>query len=107
MTPTGVCVVLVTAPNAEKAAELARAVVGEKLAACVNIVPGLRSIYRWEGAVQDEAEVLMVVKTTAERFEALRERVVALHPYQVPEVIRLEVAEGHLPYLDWVRDSTR
>jgi periplasmic divalent cation tolerance protein len=104
---TGVCVVLVTAPSPEKAAELAHALVGEKLAACVNIVPGLRSIYRWEGAVEDAAEVLMVVKTTVDRFDALHQKVLALHPYQVPEVIRLDVAQGHLPYLDWVRDSTR
>ena len=104
---TGVCVVLITAPNAEKAAELAHALVGEKVAACVNIVPGVRSIYRWEGAVEDAAEVLLVVKTTADRFDALHQRVLALHPYQVPEVLRLDVAQGHLPYLDWVRDSTR
>jgi periplasmic divalent cation tolerance protein len=105
-TVTDVCVVLVTAPSAEKAAELAHALVGEKLAACVNIVPQVRSIYRWEGAVQDEAEVLMVVKTTGDRFDALHQRVLALHPYSVPEVIKLDVAAGHLPYLDWVREST-
>ena len=104
---TQVCVVLVTAPNEEKAAELAHALVGEKLAACVNIVPRARSIYRWESDVKDEAEALLVVKTSADRFEALHQRVLALHPYQVPEVLRLEVAQGHLPYLDWVRDSTR
>lgn len=104
---TGVCVVLVTAPNPEKAGELAHALVGEKLAACVNIVPGLRSIYRWEGAVEDASEVLLVVKTTHDRFDALHQRVLALHPYEVPEVVKLDVAAGHLPYLDWVRDSTR
>ena len=104
---TQVCVVLITAPNADKAAELAHALVGEKVAACVNIVPQVRSIYRWEGAVEDASEVLMLVKTTADRFDALHQRVLALHPYQVPEVIRLDVSQGHLPYLDWVRDSTR
>lgn len=104
---TGVCVVLVTAPSQEKAAELAHALVGEKLAACVNLVPGLRSIYRWEGAVEDASEVLLLVKTTHDRFDALHQRVLALHPYDVPEVVKLDVAAGHLPYLDWVRDSTR
>ena len=99
--------VLVVAPSTEKAAELAHTLVEEKLAACVNLVPGLRSIYRWEGAVQDEAEVLMVVKTASDKYEALQQRVLALHPYSVPEVLKLEVAAGHLPYLDWVRDSTR
>jgi periplasmic divalent cation tolerance protein len=104
---TGISVVLITAPNAEKAGELAHALVEEKLAACVNIVPGLRSIYRYEGAIEDQSEALMLVKTAADRFDALHQRVLALHPYQVPEVVRLEVAQGHLPYLDWVRDSTR
>lgn len=102
-----VCVVLMTAPSQEKAAQLARALVDEKLAACVNLVPQVRSIYRWEGAVHDEAEVLLIAKTTADRFAALKARVLALHPYQVPEVIRLEVADGHGPYLDWVRESVR
>ena len=104
---TDVCVVLVTAPSEEKAAELGRALVDEKLAACANLVPGVRSIYRWQGKVEDSAEVLMLLKTTHERFEALKARVVALHPYEVPEVVRLDVTGGHAPYLDWVRDSTR
>lgn len=97
-------VVLVTAPSADKAAEIARALVEERLAACGNILPGVRSIYRWEGRVHDEPEVLLLLKTTAERFDALRARVVALHPYEVPEVIRLDIAAGHAPYLDWIRD---
>ena len=100
-----VCVVLVTAPTADVAAQLARTLVEEGLAACGNLVPGLRSIYRWEGRVQDESEVLLVLKTRAALFEPLRARVVALHPYQCPEVLRLDVAEGHAPYLRWIRDS--
>ncbi|XXF80459.1 divalent-cation tolerance protein CutA [Myxococcaceae bacterium GXIMD 01537] len=104
---TEAIVVLVTAPTADKAAELARALVEEQLAACGNIVPGLRSIYRWEGKVQDEPEVLLILKTQAPLFEALRERILALHPYQVPEVLRLGVEAGHPPYLDWIRDSVR
>ena len=99
---TDVRVVLVTCPHAEAAAGLARTLVEERLAACGNILPGLRSIYRWEGEVQDEPEVLLLLKTTAARFEALRERVVALHPYEVPEVIALAVDAGHAPYLAWV-----
>lgn len=104
---TGAIVVLVTAPSADKAAELARALVEEQLAACGNVLPGLRSIYRWEGKVHDEPEALLILKTRAPLFEALRERVVALHPYQVPEVLRLDVAEGHLPYLEWIGASVR
>ena len=99
---TGVAVVLVTAPDEEKAAALARTLVEEGLIACANLVPRVRSIYRWQGAVHDEAEVLLVMKTRAERFEALRERVTALHPYSVPEILRLDVGAGHQPYLDWV-----
>ncbi len=100
---TDCVVVLVTAPGADVAAGLARALVEERLAACGNIVPGLRSIYRWEGEVCDEAEVLLILKTTTDRFEALRARVVELHPYDVPEVLRLDVQDGHSPYLDWIR----
>lgn len=97
--------VLVTAPSADKAAAIARALVQERLAACVNIVPGVRSIYRWDSAVQDEPEVLMVIKTERACFEALRGRVVALHDYRCPEVIAFDIAQGHAPYLDWIRDS--
>jgi periplasmic divalent cation tolerance protein len=104
---TDALVVLVTAPTAEKAAELARALVEERLAACGNVVPGLRSIYRWEGKVQDDAEALLLLKTTRGRFEALRERVLALHPYQVPEVIALAVDAGSAPYLAWIAAETR
>ena len=104
---TDAVVVLVTAPSAEKAAELARTLVEEQLAACGNVLPGLRSIYRWEGKIHDEPEALLILKTRACLFEALRERVVALHPYQVPEVLRLDVAAGHLPYLEWIGASVR
>jgi periplasmic divalent cation tolerance protein len=104
---TDAILVLVTAPTVEKAAELARALVEEELAACGNVVPGLRSIYRWEGKVHDEAEALLILKTRAALFEALRQRVVALHPYQCPEVLRLDVEEGHAPYLRWIRDNVR
>lgn len=104
---TDAIIVLVTAPTADKAAELARTLVEEELAACGNIVPGLRSIYRWEGKVQDEPEVLLILKTRAPLFEALRARVVALHPYQCPEVLRLDVTAGHAPYLQWIAGNVR
>ncbi len=103
---TDTILVLVTAPSADKAAELALALVEERLAACGNVVPGLRSIYRWEGKVHDEQEALLILKSSASLFEALRERVVAVHPYQCPEVLRLGVEAGHAPYLQWVREST-
>jgi periplasmic divalent cation tolerance protein len=103
---TDALVVLVTAPTAERAAELARALVTERLAACGNVVPGLRSIYRWEGKVQEDDEVLLVLKTTRARFDALRDRVLALHPYEVPEVIALAVEAGSARYLAWIAAET-
>ena len=91
-----------TAPDAETAARIARALVEERLAACVNLVPAVRSIYRWQGVVEDQTEVLLVIKTSAERVGPLAERLRALHPYEVPELLALPVAAGLGPYLDWV-----
>lgn len=103
---TEALVVLVTAPSAEKAAEIARVLVGERLAACGNVVPGVRSIYRWEGKIEDEPEALLLLKTTRARFDALRARVLALHPYQVPEIVALPVEAGSAPYLAWIAAET-
>ncbi len=103
---TDTVVVLVTTPSTEKAAEIARALVEEKLAACGNVVPAIRSIYRWEGKVQEDQEALLVLKAPRERFQELRDRVVALHPYQVPEVVALPIEMGHEPYLAWIAQST-
>ncbi len=100
-------VVLITTPTPEVAAQIARALVEERLAACGNVVPGLRSIYRWEGMIHDDAEALLVLKTTRDRFEALRERALALHPYDVPEVIALPIEAGSAPYLEWIAAETR
>ena len=99
---TGVSIVLVTLPSEELAASLARTLLDEGLIACANLLPKVRSIYRWKGTVCDEPEVLMVLKAPTSGFEALRARVVELHPYETPEVVRLEVLEGHGPYLDWI-----
>ena len=104
---TDVLVVLCTLPPGEAAAGIARAVVEERLAACVNILPGLLSIYEWEGAIQDDSEQLAILKTTVDRFEELRTRLLQLHPYSVPEILALPVEDGHLAYLGWVRDSVR
>ena len=98
-------VVLVTVPTPEAGGRIARALVEERLAACVNLVPGLASTFRWEGAVQTEAEALLIVKTQRPLFEALASRIRSLHPYTVPEIIALPLMAGHQPYLDWVRDS--
>lgn len=98
-------VVFSTFPDAETAARIARTLVEEQLAACVNVVQTVRSIYRWEGKVCDEAETLAVIKTTAERYAALSARIIELHPYQVPEVIALPLADGHPPYLAWLAEQ--
>jgi periplasmic divalent cation tolerance protein len=100
-----VLVVFSTFPNPDKAAEVARILVSENLAACVNLLGPVRSIYRWQGDISDDSEVLAVIKTTSERFEEMRKRLVELHPYEVAEVIALPVEAGHAPYLAWVEDS--
>ena len=102
-TGTAVRVVLTTAPTVEVARDLGSAVVGERLAACANVLPGVTSIYRWEGEVKREGEALVILKTTAGAVERLRARIVELHPYDVPEVVVLNVESGHEPYLAWVR----
>ncbi|MSQ01174.1 MAG: divalent-cation tolerance protein CutA [Myxococcales bacterium] len=103
MTDIRLC--LMTAPDEETAARLVRTVVEEGLAACGNLIPRIRSIYRWKGEVCDETECLVLFKTTAARADALRERLVALHPYEVPEVLVLPVESGNAAYLAWVRGA--
>jgi periplasmic divalent cation tolerance protein len=99
-------VVFVTAASDEEAARIAEAVVSERLAACVNIVAGVRSVYRWEGKVMRENELLMVIKTTAERYAQLERRVKQLHSYSTPEVIACRIERGSDDYLNWLRDQT-
>lgn len=95
--------VMATVPI-DQAPELARNLVDGRHAACVNIVPKVRSIYLWEGKVEDEQEALMLIKTTSEEVEALTARIKMLHPYDVPEIISVEIKkkEGNSEYLDWV-----
>lgn len=94
-------------PDAATADAIARALVDERLAACVQVLPGLRSTYRWQGAVEQADEVLLVAKTSADRFDALAARVRALHPYELPELVAVEAAGGLAPYLAWVTEQTR
>ena len=99
-------VVLVTAPDREVALQLARTLVEERLAACVNVVPGVASVYRWEGAVEQDEEILLVAKTRADRVTDLATRVRDLHPYDLPETLALPAAGGSEPYLSWVRTES-
>lgn len=105
MTEPGIVLALTTVGAAADAERLARALVEGRLAACVNVVPGVVSTYRWKGAVERDEEQLLVVKTRADRVDALREALVTLHPYELPELVVLPVEAGHAPYLAWVRES--
>lgn len=102
---TTALVVLVTTPSADVAAAIARTLVEERLAACGNVVPAIRSIYRWEGAVHDDAEALLVLKTERRLLPELKVRLKALHPYQVPELLALPVEDGLADYLEWIGAS--
>jgi periplasmic divalent cation tolerance protein len=95
-------VVFSTASSAEEAEKIARGLVGERLAACVNVVPAIRSFYRWQGKIEDSAEFLLVIKSSRAHFEALRTSLEKLHSYEVPEVIAMPVVEGAPNYLKWM-----
>ncbi|QSX79472.1 divalent-cation tolerance protein CutA [Agrilutibacter solisilvae] len=95
-----------TCPDAETAAAIARTLVEEGLAACVNQLPGVASTYRWQGAVETASEVLLLIKTTGERMEALTARLRQLHPYELPELVAVEVRAGLPDYLAWVAAQT-
>jgi periplasmic divalent cation tolerance protein len=100
-------VILITAASDDEAARIARALVDERLAACANILPGVRSLFFWEGKTQDEREVLMVVKTMHTLLDSIVRRVKALHSYTVPEIIALPVLGGSQDYLKWVRETVQ
>lgn len=102
---SGVVVVLSTAPDAATADRIAGALVERRLAACVNVVPGIRSTYRWKGQVERADETLMVIKTTRSGVAALQDAMAALHPYDVPEIVVVPVAGGSDAYLRWVVEN--
>lgn len=99
-------VVFVTTSTDEEAAKICRAIVEEGLVACANIVPQIRSIYRWKKDICDEGEFLIILKTRREKYKAVEKRVLELHSYDVPEVIALPIVEGAAAYLKWVRECT-
>ena len=106
MSEDSVHLIYATAPSEEDAARIATTVVDEKLAACANIVPGIRSIYRWQGKVENETETLLFLKTDSKLVEALISRISELHAYEVPDIVALPIEQGHPAYLDWVIEST-
>ena len=101
-----ILVVLCTCPDENTARALASGLVENRLAACVNVLPGIRSIYRWQGAVQEDGEVLLVAKTSRETFPELESWLAEHHPYDLPEVIALPVERGLPAYLEWVAQET-
>jgi periplasmic divalent cation tolerance protein len=102
---TDLIVVLCTCATADEAERLARELVEARLAACVNVVPGLRSFYRWQGKLEDAAEHLLLIKSSRERFGELRAAIERLHSYDVPEVVALPIVDGAPNYLDWLRKN--
>ncbi|XP_006860426.1 PREDICTED: protein CutA isoform X1 [Chrysochloris asiatica] len=105
--PGSVSAAFVTCPNEKVAKEIARAVVEKRLAACVNLIPQITSIYEWKGKIEEDSEVLMMIKTQSSLVPALTEFVRSVHPYEVAEVIALPVEQGNSPYLHWVRQVTK
>jgi|ERR1035441_10469157 periplasmic divalent cation tolerance protein len=100
-------IVLSTAGSEEEARKIARHLVEHQLAACVNIVPQIESIYRWEGKVESNREWLLLIKTTAEKFPAVRDAILELHSYELPECISISIEDGGPEYLDWLANSLK
>lgn len=98
------CVVLTTCPDDDSAERLAAVLVEQRLAACASVGSPARSVYPWQGRIEHEVEVPLTIKTTVDRLERLKTRLVEQHPYEVPEVLALPVIDGHGPYLDWIRN---
>lgn len=98
--------VFITVPNEDEGAVIAKALVESRLAACVNIVKNIRSIYSWQGKIEDDSEVLMIAKTRRKLFSDLESRVKELHSYDVPEIIAVPIVSGSGDYLKWLKDST-
>jgi periplasmic divalent cation tolerance protein len=104
---TGEIIILITASSEDEAEKIGSALVGERLAACVNIMPGVRSLFVWEGKTRDEREVLLICKSRRPLLERIVARVKSLHSYAVPEIIALPVIGGSAEYLSWMRDATK
>lgn len=104
--PEDPIVVFMTAANGEEATRLADMLVGAHLAACVQILPEMESVYRWEGKVERQSEVLLLAKTTQAKFADLEREVLALHSYETPEIVAVPITAGSAPYLDWLTRTT-
>ena len=101
-----VLVVYCTCPNEVVAREISRAITTKKLAACVNIIPKVESIYIWNGQSETDEEVLCIIKTTTEKYQSMEDEIIKLHPYEICEIIDIPVIKGHSAYLNWVKENT-
>jgi periplasmic divalent cation tolerance protein len=102
---TNLQLVLCTVPNRECAEQIAEALVAEQLAACVNIIPGIASVYRWKGGMEKDEELLLLIKTSQSTYESLEQRIRALHPYELPEIIAVSLQAGQKDYIKWIENS--
>jgi periplasmic divalent cation tolerance protein len=104
--PVKIVVAMVTAANQDEAVKIADQVVGARLAACVSVIPAVRSTYWWEEKMMNDEESLLLIKTTSDKFNSLEEAIRKIHSYKIPEIIAIPVSHGFLPYLEWVRRET-
>ena len=98
-------VVYCTCPDKDVAVRIAQALVEQGVAACVNLLPGVQSIYRWQGQIENDEEILLLIKSDSAHFELLREAILRLHPYELPEIIGVPIHQGHPEYLEWITKS--
>ena len=101
-----VLLVMTNLPDLQSAKALARALAEARLAACVNILPGVQSVYRWQGQIEEAVEITLHIKTTQGRYQQVQHAILAVHPYALPEIIVIPVSAGHAPYLHWVASET-
>jgi periplasmic divalent cation tolerance protein len=104
---TDYIIALCTCPNEDTGTKIAEALVDGKIAACVNIVPGLKSVYRWQGKICRDAEVLLIIKTEAGKYTELESAVRKLHPYEVPEIVAIPIVQGYEKYLEWIGENIK
>jgi periplasmic divalent cation tolerance protein len=102
---TNLLLVLCTVPDRKCAEQIAGALVVEQLAACVNIIPEMASVYRWKGAIEKDEELLLLIKTSQDMYESLEQRIRALHPYELPEIIAVSIQAGQKDYTKWIENS--
>ena len=102
--PTDLQLVLCSVPNRDAAEHIAETLVSEQLAACVNIVPGIVSVYRWKEKIEKDEELLLLIKTARSRYASLQQRIQALHPYELPEIIAVSIQTGQTDYIQWIEN---